>query len=208
MGEKEFFKAYEQRPEKDKSEENDFTINDSEPLPRHSIPPTPLLKSDDFKDESASVDYSAFTVAELKDMCREKGLKVSARKKSELIERIEAHTENEKSQLKNTDIDLEPEKYLEMLVLEYLHASGGKASSRDVGRYMAVNKASYERCLKGQHISALSEMKECYGSLNSFVRRFSYLYTTRAQDHEFYICINEDSVHYKAPYVEDTMMRK
>lgn len=56
--------------------------------------------------------------------------------------------------------------HLEALVKEYLLASGGSASSRDIGRYLAANGDSNE-----MHVykSALAELKEAYGSLLSFL---------------------------------------
>ena len=54
--------------------------------------------------------------------------------------------------------------YLEGLVKEYLAASGGVASSRDVGRYLAANKDS-----RNEHKSALAELKDTFGSLLTFL---------------------------------------
>jgi hypothetical protein len=61
-------------------------------------------------------------------------------------------------------IDHKVTAHLEALVKEYLQASGGVASSRDVGRYLAANSDS----LKGKR-SALSELKDAYGSLLAFI---------------------------------------
>jgi hypothetical protein len=54
--------------------------------------------------------------------------------------------------------------HLEGLVKEYLTASGGVASSRDVGRYLAANKDSGNK-----HRSALAELKDTFGSLLTFL---------------------------------------
>mmetsp|Transcript_20386 Transcript_20386/g.36623 ORF Transcript_20386/g.36623 Transcript_20386/m.36623 type:complete len:355 (-) Transcript_20386:54-1118(-) len=54
--------------------------------------------------------------------------------------------------------------HLEALVEEYLTASGGTAGSRDIGRYLAANGDSQ----KGNR-SALTELKESYGSLLTFI---------------------------------------
>ena len=54
--------------------------------------------------------------------------------------------------------------HLESLIKEYLIASGGEAGSRDVGRYLAANSDSR----KG-NISALTELKENFGSLLTFI---------------------------------------
>mmetsp|Transcript_20390 Transcript_20390/g.22737 ORF Transcript_20390/g.22737 Transcript_20390/m.22737 type:complete len:652 (-) Transcript_20390:563-2518(-) len=215
--EKKFINVYGQRSEKDKNKEYEFTIRDSDQgydiLSLHSNA-TATLATTDLKSESPSVDYNTFTVVELKKICREKGLKVTARQKIELIERIEQHIASEKQQVKSTIGDLKPEKYLESTFLEYLYATGGQASSRDVGRYMAANKASYERRLveaKAQEvrpISALVELKEIYGSLNSFVKQFSYLSIKKnsSQGREFCICIEDSAL--KTPSVEGTITRK
>jgi hypothetical protein len=54
--------------------------------------------------------------------------------------------------------------HLEALIKEYLTASGGLAGSRDIGRYLAANSDSR----KGNR-SALSELKENFGSLLAFI---------------------------------------
>ena len=54
--------------------------------------------------------------------------------------------------------------HLEALVKEYLTASGGIASSRDIGRYLSANSDS-----RNAHKSALAELKEAYGSLLPFL---------------------------------------
>ncbi|KAL7539627.1 hypothetical protein ACHAWF_006462 [Thalassiosira exigua] len=53
---------------------------------------------------------------------------------------------------------------LEALIIEYLTASGGMAGSRDIGRYLAANSDS-----RRGNQSALTELKETYGSLLSFI---------------------------------------
>lgn len=54
--------------------------------------------------------------------------------------------------------------HLETLVREYLTASGGLAGSRDIGRYLAANSGS-----RRGNKSALTELKETYGSLLTFI---------------------------------------
>lgn len=54
--------------------------------------------------------------------------------------------------------------HLETLVKDYLHASGGLAGSRDIGRYLAANSGS-----RRGNKSALTELKETYGSLLTFI---------------------------------------
>lgn len=61
-------------------------------------------------------------------------------------------------------VDSSVTSHLEALVKEYLTASGGSSGSRDVGRYLAANGDSQ----KGNR-SALTELKETYGSLLSFL---------------------------------------
>ncbi|KAL3806630.1 hypothetical protein ACHAXA_009985 [Cyclostephanos tholiformis] len=64
----------------------------------------------------------------------------------------------------STTTDAAVTAHLEALIIEYLTASGGSAGSRDIGRYLAANSDS----LKGNR-SALSELKENYGSLLAFI---------------------------------------
>jgi len=56
--------------------------------------------------------------------------------------------------------------HLEALIKEYLTASGGLAGSRDIGRYLAANGDSR----KGGSRSALTELKETYGSFLGYIR--------------------------------------
>eukprot|EP00986_Skeletonema_menzelii_P010402 scaffold5067_cov161-Skeletonema_menzelii.AAC.14 len=65
---------------------------------------------------------------------------------------------------KNTAADPAVKSHLEALVKEYLTASGGIAGSRDIGRYLAANSES-----RRGNRSALTELKESYGSLLSFI---------------------------------------
>jgi len=62
--------------------------------------------------------------------------------------------------------------HLEDLIKEYLAASGGEAGSRDVGRYLAANSDS-----KNGNNSALTELKESYGSLLAFIGRRGNTFT-------------------------------
>jgi hypothetical protein len=57
-------------------------------------------------------------------------------------------------------------KHLQELVKEYLHASGGRASSRDIGRYLAASKRENDNF--AGPVSALTELKAGYGGLTSF----------------------------------------
>ena len=143
--------------------------------------------------EELTRDYSKCTLAELKEFCRERGLPVSG-KKAEVLERLTKDIDEEIERLKVstnrsiTTSTLTPEKYLFALVEEYIHASGGKAGSRDLGRYLAANKSS-EGALGGPNVpSALQELKEIYGSLKNFVFQFDSFYIEEAGDgYEFII---------------------
>jgi len=174
------------------------------------------LDNKDGNDSPPAMNFGQLTVASLKELCREKGLKVSG-KKDELIERLEGDRrleheiiQKQRMQAKESSsrarqrsaaqrissnttpivdtmqtvnniyaaalpqmdasrhsrsADTGLSAHLENLIKEYLRASGGKASSRDVGRYLAANGASR----RGSK-SALTELKEAYGSLLSFLR--------------------------------------
>jgi len=188
--EKKFLTTYEQWVPVDKNKEYDFTMNEPDLCSEESSAVSVEVVS-------SSVDYNALTIPELKDICREKDLKISAKKKLELVERIQAHMKSDNLQLKSTVVELSPERYLKSLVLEYLHASGGQASSRDVGRYLAANKTSYKRRLRDEstdrRISALTELKEIYGSLNTFVKKLPNFCIVSAHGHEFNICIDKNA---------------
>ena len=185
---------------------------------------------------SPPIDYSQLTVNSLKEICREKGLKVTGTK-DVLIERlvqdaileydIIENRRNEYKQLKERaavtakkirpkaiistksppqhqthlmpaggniyastlpqmdmirtarnplsrggssstkiDSDSAASPHLEALIKEYLTASGGKAGSRDIGRYLAANSDSRKG---GNNRSALTELKENFGSLLAFI---------------------------------------
>lgn len=196
--EKKFLTSYGQWVPMDKNKEFYFTMNEpdlaSEQL--NSVPKV-LGNFGNLEGDSPSVDYNELTITELKDICREKGLKISAKKKIELVERIEEHISESKN-LEPKNAELSPERHLKSLVLEYLYASGGQASSRDVGRYLAANKVSSTRRLReestGRHIHALAELKEIYGSLNTFVKNLPEFYIVSAPGHEFNICIDKESM--------------
>jgi len=148
-------------------------------------------------------DYSACTVAQLKERCKERGLPVSG-VKSALLERIETDVKEQIEELEmainNSRDGKEIESYaaaqsqqpdwappvseatagyLEDLVVEYLRARGGKASSRDVGRYLAANRVPLPDATGGSSAthsnssfspsSALQELKTHYGSLQNFI---------------------------------------
>lgn len=195
--EKKFLSSYEQWVPIDKNKEYDFTMNEPDQSSQllSSISGT-FENYGKLEDDVSSIDYDALTIPELKDICRKKGLKISAKKKQELVERIEGHVKTKNLELKNNLAELTPERYLKSLVLEYLHASGGQASSRDIGRYLAANKTSRVRRQRegssNRPTSALTELKEIYGSLKTFVKNLPNFYIISAHGHEFNVCINKD----------------
>ena len=71
----------------------------------------------------------------------------------------------------NRPVSPEAETYLEGLVKEYIQARGGKASSRDIGRYLAANAGSASQPNNSgmKKETALSELKDLYGGLNTFL---------------------------------------
>ena len=83
--------------------------------------------------------------------------------------------------------------HLKGLVAEYVQANGGIASSRQVGRYLAANKSSF------QTSSALKELKLTYGNLNAFVNSlpdsfYIYSYKNTNSNHnafEFQIVLQQ-----------------
>lgn len=63
------------------------------------------------------------------------------------------------------NIDPAIKEHLINVIKEYLQASGGRAGSRDIGRYLAANKALDT----DQYVSALQELKKHYGSFVNFI---------------------------------------
>ena len=137
----------------------------------------------------STVDYSQFTVVKLKEICRDRGLAVSGTKAA-IMERIEQdialglkvagekRVESLRSSrggdvmlhLQEPQLPDSPEsRFFIMHMKEYLTASGGEASSRDVGRYLAA--APGMRGRGGGSSSALTELKETFNSLRLFVDR-------------------------------------
>ena len=123
-----------------------------------------------------------------------------------------ATTANERMEMVAT------EKHLKALIAEYLQAAGGKASSRDVGRYLAANRPSSAADIsssssvveevnnsetaqgaEGQQqsppVSALAELKSYFGNLASFVsacpESFHKLSTYSNDKNEFGIALRE-----------------
>jgi hypothetical protein len=127
--------------------------------------------------ENTKEDYSNNTVAQLREICREQRLPTSGLK-AELLERVQARAKNygirdghatpavDTASVVRVYPTPELEKHLQELVKEYLHASGGKASSRDIGRYLAASKRQVEGY--AGPVSALTELKAGYGGLTMF----------------------------------------
>jgi hypothetical protein len=161
-----------------------------------------------------SKHLSSLTVANLREMCREKQLSVSGRK-ADLIERLQKYIDQLKmekepslaenksdgsstvdqsvqkltvertrrsSQMISGDNNQLTSAYLEGLIKEYLKASGGTASSNNIGRYLSANSASGHILSKDgvKFSSALQEMKECYGSLATFMKLKDSMFETMA----------------------------
>jgi len=190
----EFLEDYKRQPEVDSYEVYYFTIQDADPGYKGGIADTGTGQSS--KGASEKEDYNAKTVSQLKEICRENGLPVSGRK-ADLIERIEAHLAKGQEQKKEAMENVDPSTRLEMLIVEYLHAKGGEASSRDIGRYLAANSASKERLRAGNgDTSALSELKELSVSLISFIKKSPYFYVKDdgSRSAEFYVCVDKDAV--------------
>lgn len=125
-------------------------------------------------------DYSTYTVVRLKEFCRERNLATSG-VKAGLIERLENDDERQRqlsSSIAATDhrrsageVPASPvTEYAITLVKEYIQASGGSASSRDIGRYLNANISYAARQHGGIGSStALTELKGLYGSLARFI---------------------------------------
>lgn len=194
--EKNFFEEYSLHCLADKEAYYFHSLHDLDEGELVDISKLQLPKNDNtiiFPEESVP-DYNTYTVAKLKEICRERDLPVSG-KKVDLIERIEDSLEDERERSESVTAEVaNPEGYLQGLLLEYLQVKGGKASSRDVGRYLQANKASPERLEKnaGQPVSALSELKELYGSMRKFIMQSGIFFDEEikdAKDFEFQICV-------------------
>ena len=120
-------------------------------------------------------DYSTYTVSMLKESCRERGLPVSGRK-AELLERIQNHVKEEPTRVEEVQAPATQDTadYLLSLIREYLHASGGSANSRDIGRYLAANIRQQSGSM--EQISANSLLKTNFGGLNNFLCSYEDLF--------------------------------
>ena len=142
--------------------------------------------------EDLAPDYSTFTVVKLKEICRERDLPVSG-KKADLVERIEASMAEERDQTSSSsEQPVTLEQYLEGLLVEYLQVKGGAASSRDVGRYLQANKSFEQSGGEGGRYTALTELKEAYGSTRKFVMQsdlFDVEEIDSGEAFEFQVCL-------------------
>jgi len=129
-------------------------------------------------------DYSIYKVTQLKSICRERGLAVSG-VKAALRNRLEMDDESDvdttsRITLEKTGSESAPKdqiddpttNYLLDVVKEYIQASGGTASSRELGRYLAANSSFSAKERGGIGESALVELKNTYGSLVKFLDAF------------------------------------
>lgn len=178
--EKEFFQSYSVKYLEKREKAYEFSMveltgmkpsrsHHSDPVQQQQMEPPPPTKR----------DYSHYTVVRLKEYCRDRGLAVSG-VKAALIERLQeddelqrqmtAPTTTAKYQALKSDVSRLPSsptiEYLVDIVKEYIKASGGTASSRDIGRYLNANLsyAAREQGGLGQ-TTALSELKGIFGSL-------------------------------------------
>ena len=169
--ESKFLSEYAKTPKKPRDIAYEFTLGKRDLTEGSTFKP-PLSNI-----ATAEVDYDNHTVAMLKEKCRAAGLPVSGRK-AELIERLQSHSKESRS------ASDDPAKYLERIVVEYLQATGGRASSRDIGRYLGANAASESARSQPQNqtgnnrLSAHNEMKLLYGTLKTFISCIDYLEIT------------------------------
>jgi hypothetical protein len=136
--------------------------------------------------------YSDRTLPELKAMCRNMGLPVSG-VKAVLVERIQDATHQKLPLINGSKVAPQrptakphrpasqpvPEStttYLSGLLKEYIQVCGGKAGSRDVGRYLAANRLSPDDTHQ-TYRTALTELKDHYGSLANYIKVHSDAFT-------------------------------
>jgi hypothetical protein len=122
------------------------------------------------------IDYSRFTVAKLKELCKERDLLVSG-VKAALIQRLEKYDLDQRvfqqhEVKKNLTNSLE--QYLINLIKYYIVECGGYASSRDLGRFLASNRGSNQM----SNLSALQQLKDSFGGLASFINQRQTIFNT------------------------------
>jgi len=196
--EKKFFESYDTSMLKDKQTAYYYTL-----LDRGEDPDAPSFATIS-NDIIPSVDYSTFTVAQLKELCRDRGLSMSGLK-SALLDRVleSSKQEMEEAQTQSSfwlhrphkdstppKVTEEAASYLQEIVQEYLSAAGGTASSRDIGRYLQANKSSSGR--SSSEDSALKELKREYGTLSRFVDFYPDFYSRDnegGEEHAFLVTL-------------------
>jgi hypothetical protein len=179
--EKRFFDQYNLDALEDKGSNYRFTITMPGSGQERPVPELQAVEINGVPEleppEELTRDYSGETVLKLKERCRERGLSVSG-KKVELLKRIQQDVEEGLVRPKvNAQSVTVPVSYIDGLVVEYLQASGGLASSRGVGRYLAANQASAERTKDASSsVSALQELKTIHGSLIKYLKQSPALF--------------------------------
>jgi len=235
---KDFYTPRQLHPNRDVNN-NNHNDNDNH---ENVSPPEQQRRYNQIKDfelpPELQIDYSTYTVAKMKDRCRERGLHVSGTK-AVLLQRIRDDVQDQISQLKRqhaadamngdaarttiraatrgpssssssfqtstsrknnnhnaaaaaaapelattiprhrptrSGVDPAVTQHLDSLITEYLTASGGTASSRDVGRYLAAHPGVGGDLRRMGDGTALKELKDHYGSLAQYLGRRGSLY--------------------------------
>jgi hypothetical protein len=108
------------------------------------------------------------TVVDLKDKCRDRGLKVSGTKK-ELVDRLDLDEDERLSHPAPRVMDakgLKLNSYLSGVVKDIILSSGGSLGSRDLGRFLQKVPPSPAGA-RGS--TALKELKEQHGNIKRFL---------------------------------------
>jgi len=124
------------------------------------------------------VDYTTYTLSQMKDRCRERGLQVSGTKAlllsriqddvADQTQAIQAHQNHFRPQFSPSVLD----QHLEALVTEFITSGGGSVGSRDMGRYLSKCPGANGNT----ETTALKQLKNAYGSLAHFIGVKSYLF--------------------------------
>lgn len=168
---------------------------------------------------SLTEDYTTFTVARLKERCRERGIPVTGTK-AILLGRVQEDVRNQISELKakvnqivdarrsdtalptpgvkgalpKSNVDPKVTMHIEKLIKYYISQTGGAVSSRDLGRYLAANNARFPG-LFAKKVTALQELKDNFGTLASFFDYkndiFHISQTPDSSDYSFTIELSE-----------------
>jgi hypothetical protein len=175
--EKVFFDSYslEYLDQRDKAYESSLGLPVSEVSPRARINGAHFETPAEHNAQPVK-NYSVYKLLQLKEFCRSRALPVSGTKAA-LIERLlEDDQQSAGTQLavqapdiEMTGLDSRVSEHLIGLVKEYLRARGGRASSRDIGRYLLASSSYSSRENRGKATTALSELKDIYGGLAKFI---------------------------------------